>query len=72
MVLINRVNNTPLQFKGKYINDCILLSLDEHFKNIKGEIVIRRNPSELIDLNYFTPDSNFKLEEQGVLLGEYN
>lgn len=72
IVLINRVNNTPLQFKGKYINDCILLSLDEHFKNIKGEIVIRRNPSDLIDLNYFTPDSNFKLEEQGILLGEYN
>lgn len=72
VVSIDRVNNTPLSFKGKYINDCILLPLDQCFDNIQGNIVIRRNASDLIDLNYFTPDPKFKLGEQGFLVGEYN
>lgn len=72
IVSIDRVNNTPLLFKGKYINDCILLPLSQCFDGIQGDIIIRRNASDLIDLNYFTTNPNFKLADKEILMGEYN
>lgn len=71
VVLIDRVKQSPLQFTGQYINNCILLPLSQHFEGTEGYIVIRRNPSDLIDLNVYSPDPKFKLSEKGFLTTDY-
>lgn len=57
--------------KGCFVNDCILVPLNQVFDDVSGDIVIRRNPSGLIDLNYFSEDPHFDLRNEGVLIGDY-
>lgn len=60
-----------LSFTGYYVNDCLILSLSQVFNNIDGYIVLRRNPSNLMDLNYYSATNEFDLQAEGILVGEY-